>query len=544
MPVPYERACREFSWDEVFGTYDWNAPEELNITHETVTRNVGEGTAIRWISDSFEETAVSYEQLERKSAKIANALEELGIGRGDTVATLLPPIPKLYPVMFGIWRHGAVDVPLFTAFSRGAIEARVSDADVSVIFTTEEYASNLEEIDHAFDSEIVLSGGGDLRYPSFIERQSAEHETVRTAGDDPSTLIYTSGTTGSPKGVEITHRVLPNQYPVVYHTMDLGEDDLLWTTPDPAWAFGLFVVTTPPLSEGFPLLVYEGGFDPADWYRIMEEFQPTGVVTAPTALRGLMGTDALHEEYRISIDTIISGGEPLNTEVIEWCRTALNAEAYDCFGASETMLVVTNQAGTDLEIRAGSMGKPVPGFDVRALDVTEDSVEEAETGETGTLAIHAGEANFFRGYRGIPDEETFIEFEGKRWIPPGDLVYEDEDGYFWYVARADDVIISAGYRISPFEVENSLLEHDAVVEAAAIGVPNEQRGEIVKAYVVVKPGYEADERLKDGIRDYVKANLARHVYPREIAFIDELPKTSTGKIRRVDLRQGSRGGSA
>lgn len=539
----YEQLRSDFSWPRVWEGFDWDAPATFNITHETVTRNVGQGPALYWEGEDGDNTVVRYADLEEESARVANALESLGTERGESVATLVPRVPELYPMFLGIWRMGAVYLPLFTAFGPKAIEQRAGDAAVDTVITTPGYREKITAVENAvgFEHVLVLDrddegiASGDRNYQDLITTQPTEYETVQTTADDTCTLEYTSGTTGPPKGCELTHRVLAALYPYLDCSMDLDDTEVLWGAADPGWMYGLLTAGVAPVSKGVPNVMYEGEFAPDEWYRIMETYEVTSLATSPTAYRGLMAEGDLYEQYELALRKGNSAGEPLNPEVIRWFEEKLDVPVYDHYGVTECGMVAGNHHACDMEVRPGSMGRPLPGFAVRILN----DGDQADVEQVGEIAVRRGEGTYFDGYYERPEQTraAWIAHDGAEWFATGDAAYRDADGYFWFVGRDDDVIVSAGYRIGPFEVESTLIEHEAIAEAAAVGVPDDERGEIVKAFVVPRSGYEADETLREDIRGFVRDRLAQHAYPREIAFTDALPKTSSGKIRRIELRE-------
>lgn len=532
-----------FSWDDVWDGFDWDAPDEFNVAHETVTRNVGEGPALYWEGVDGSHEVLTYEDLAHGSARVANALESLGTERGEAVATLVPRVPELYPTFIGIWRMGAVYLPLFTAFGPKAIEQRAGDARVDTIVTTASYREKVAAVEDAvgFDDVLVLDregdgvDGADVDYLALLDDQPPDYETVRTAADDVCTLEYTSGTTGPPKGCELTHRVLAALYPYLDYSMALGDDEVLWGAADPGWMYGLLTAGVAPVSAGVPNVMYEGEFGAEAWYRVMETYEVTSLATSPTAYRGLMAEGDLHEAFDLALRKGNSAGEPLNPEAVRWFDEELGVPVYDHYGVTECGMVAGNHHAADMEVRPGSMGLSLPGFDVRVLV----DGDRADAGEIGEISVRRGEGTYFVGYYGRPEktEAAWVDHDGHEWFATGDAAERDEDGYLWFVGRDDDVIVSSGYRIGPFEVESTLVEHEAVAEAAAVGVPDAERGEIVKAHVVLREGYEPHDELREDVREFVRERLAEHAYPREIGFVERLPKTSSGKIRRVELRE-------
>lgn len=543
----YDTAVETFDWDDVWARFDWDAPAAFNLTHETITRNVGEGVAFYWEgADGDDREALTYRDLEARSAQIANALADAGVGPGDRVATLVPRIPELYATFFAIWRLGAVYVPLFTAFGPNAIEARAGDAGVETVFTTRAYREKIAAVEQAagFETVVVIDHGtgelhdGDVPFTDFASGYRTSHETARTSADDLCTLEYTSGTTGPPKGCQLTHRVLAALYPYLDYSMALDDESVVWGAADPGWMYGLLTAGIAPMSAGVPNVVYEGEFDPATWYGVLERYAVTDLATSPTAYRGLVAAGDLHDSFDLALARGSSAGEPLNPEVIRWFDEELDVPVRDHYGVTECGMVAGTHHGCEMPLKPGSMGRALPGFDVRVLD----DGERTAVDEVGELAVRRGDGTYFDGYLGLPERtaDAWVDHEGAEWFTTGDAAYRDDDGYFWFVGRADDVIISSGYRIGPFEVESTLLEHDAVAEVAVVGVPDEQRGERVKAFLVPVEGVSPGEDTADDVRAFVKERLAEHAYPRDIEFVDDLPKTSSGKIRRIELRERER----
>ncbi|MFC7155542.1 acyl-CoA synthetase [Halomarina halobia] len=523
----------EFDWDDVLAGFDWDAPDELNLAHETVTRHVGRGPALHWMGEDGRVETFTYRDLEERSARVANALADLGVERGDPVATLVPRIPELYPTFLGIWRLGAVYVPLFTAFGPRAIETRVGDAGVRTVVTTPEYRDRIAAVEPSVGVERVLVigedvDGDDVDFRAIVDDQPTDHETARTGADDLCTLEYTSGTTGPPKGCRLTHRVLAALVPYLEYSLDLG-DEVIWGAADPGWMYGLLTAGVAPVSAGVPNVIYEGEFDPERWYAVLERFEVTTLATSPTAYRGLMAAGDRYESFDLALRKGASAGEPLNPEAIRWFDEALGVTVHDHYGVTECGMVAGNHHAWEMPVKPGSMGLPLPGFDVRVF--TDGT--EADDEEVGELVVRRGPGTYFDGYWGRDDANPWITAEGAEWFATGDAAYRDADGYLWFVGRADDVIISSGYRIGPFEVESTLVEHPDVAEAAVVGVPDERRGEVVKAVLVPRAGARIDA---DELRAFVRDRLARHAHPRVFEVVDELPKTASGKIRRRELR--------
>ena len=351
---------------------------------------------------------------------------------------------------------------------------------------------------------------------------------------DPCAIQYTSGTTGLAKGAIWAHKILISIYPYQRYAVGTKSGDRFFGGADLGWAYGLIQSTFAPLSFGVPILIYKGKFKPDKFYQLLQDYEITSFAYAPTAYRAMMaaGPDLI-KKYRIKVQKFSSAGEPLNDEVVRFFKKNFGREIYDHYGATETGMIVNNYNATNMAVKPGSMGFPSPGYNVALVNASGIPVAKGETGE---IAVDITDfPYFFLGYWNNP-EKTNEKIQGK-WLLTGDLAKQDEDDYFWFQGRSDDIISSAGYRIGPFEVESSLLEHPAVAEAAVIGKPDESKGEIVKAFVVLNITYKASEDLAREISAFVRERLSKHQYPREIEFLDELPKTQSGKIQRFRLRE-------
>ena len=540
----YGAVYESFDWESVLESYDWDAPDELNMAHEACDRHAGSGdVGFAWVSESGDLAEYTFADLRDRSNRVANALTELGVERGDRVTTLLPKIPETIVTVLGIWKTGAIHVPLFTAFEERALEYRIEDSEPELLVHGTDHADTVGSLAVTEGMETVTVGTDEPRgdahsFDDLLADQSTEFDVVRTGIEDPSTMQYTSGTTGQPKGVVMPHRVLATLYPHTKYALDVGEDDIVWGAADPSWSYGLFTTGFAPMAFGATRLLHAGEFDAERWVEILDEHDVTVLGAVPSAYRGIIaaGEDAFEGRSFESLRVLSSAGEPLNPEVYNWFEEHLGLEIHDTFGLTEAGMVVNNYAGLDLETRAGSMGKPCPGFEVDLLDP--ETREPVGTDEIGEIVVKPREWVLMKEYWGMPERTEGTFFEG--WLLTDDLAHRDEDGYFWYEGRGDDVIISSGYRIGPFEVENSLMEHPVVAEAAVIGVPDDQRGQIVKAYVVPAEPPKDPEGTLEELRTHVKERLARHAYPREIEFIDELPTTATGKVQRYRLEERER----
>lgn len=540
----YEEVYESFDWETVLESYDWDAPEELNMAHEACDRHAGSGNVgFAWVSEEGELSEYTFGELRDASNRVANALTELGIERGDRVTTLLPKIPETLIIVLGVWKTGAIHVPLFTAFEKQALEFRINDCDPGLLFYHTDHDDTVDSLDIDTELELIGVGDGDdeasdRAYDELVTDRSTEYDVVRTSMDEPSTMQYTSGTTGPPKGVVMSHKVLPILYPHTKYALDVTEDDLVWGAADPSWSYGLFTAGFAPMAFGATRLLHSGQFDAERWVDILDEQDVTIMGAAPSAYRGIIaaGNEILEGRSFESLRVLSSAGEPLNPEVYNWFEDNLGLKVHDTYGLTEAGMVVNNYPGLDMEVKAGSMGRPCPGYEVDLLDP--ETREPVGTDEIGEVVVKPREWVLMEEYWEMPQKTEDAFHDG--WLLTDDLARRDEDGYFWYEGRSDDVIISSGYRIGPFEVESSLMEHPIVAEAAAIGVPDDQRGQIVKAFVVpVETPDDPEETLED-LQAHVKDQLARHAYPREIEFLDELPTTATGKIQRYKLEERKR----
>jgi acetyl-CoA synthetase len=537
----YETVYESFDWDDVLDFYDWDAPAELNIAHESCDRHAGSGNVgFAWVSEEQNLTEYTFAELRDASNRVANALEELGVERGDRVTTLLPKIPETIVTVLGIWKTGAIHVPLFTAFEKQALEFRIDDCDPGLLIYESSHEETVTSLDIETTPELISVGGekapaGGHLYSELVDGQSTEYEVTRTGMEDPATMQYTSGTTGPPKGVVMPHKILPILYPHSKYALDVTEDDVVWGAADPSWSYGLFTTGFGPMAFGATRLLHAGEFDAEHWVEILDERDVTILGAAPSAYRGIMaaGDEILDGRSFENLRVLSSAGEALNPEVYNYFEDNLGLKIHDTYGLTEAAMIVNNYAGLDMEVKPGSMGRPSPGYEVELLDL--ETREPVETGEVGEIAAKPREWVLIDEYWGLP-EKTEGTFEDG-WLLTDDLARKDEDGYFWYEGRSDDVIISSGYRIGPFEVESSLMEHPIVAEAAVIGIPDDQRGQIVKAFVVPIETPDDPEGTLEDLKSHVKEKLARHAYPREIEFVEELPKTATGKIQRYRLEE-------
>ena len=551
--LDYESARASFSWDAARRELD--GPRQgagLNIAHEAVDRHAAGDRAakiaLHWLGKSGERRDITYAELARESNRFANVLATLGVGAGDAVFVLADRIPDLYVAALGTLKRRSVFCPLFSAFGPEPIRARLTIGRGVVLVTTlalyQKKVASLRQSLPQLRHVLLVGPGAETATPpetqdlSKLMAAADEHFTIEpTAEDDVALLHFTSGTTGTPKGAVHVHAAAIAHHITGRLALDLHPDDVFWCTADPGWVTGTSYGIIAPLTNGITSIVDEGDFDPTRWYRTLQDEKVTVWYTAPTAIRMLMKAGAaMAASFDLGrLRFIASVGEPLNPEAVEWGVEALGLPIHDNWWQTETGgIMIANFRSMD--IRPGSMGRPLPGVDaaiVHRSDAGRVTVEE-EPGIEGELALRPGWPSMFRGYLG--DDERYRRCFADGWYLTGDLARRDEDGYFWFVGRADDVIKSSGHLIGPFEVESSLLAHPAVAEAAAIGKPDPVAGEVVKAFVSLKSGFTASDSLRLELLGFARKRLGAAVAPKEIAFLESVPRTRSGKIMRRLLR--------
>ncbi|WP_372736007.1 acetate--CoA ligase [Nocardioides sp.] len=550
----YAEDRASFTWDEARARLAGLPGDRgLNIAHEAVDRHVDEGrgevTALRCIGLDGAVHDVSYAELRDLTGRFAQVLTDLGIQRGERVASLLGRQAEQYVTALGTLKRGAVFCPLFSSFGPEPVKDRLQLGSVRVLVTTANlYRRRLAHLRQELpDLEYVLVTGGvedpgTEDFDALVAAASPDYTIPDTDPEDPALLHFTSGTTGKPKGAVHVHEAVVAHHATSAYALDLHRGDVFWCTADPGWVTGTSYGIIAPLTHGATLLSYAGEFDAKEWYRTLAEQRVQVWYTAPTALRMLMryGED-LPKGYDLSaLRHVASVGEALNPEVVVWGQTALGLPVHDNWWQTETgAIMISNHRG--MEIRPGSMGRPVPGIDAAILvrgpdgraDVADGAARGAKTGETGELALRPGWPSMFRSY--LDDPERTAKCFGGGWYLSGDLARVDEDGYVWFIGRADDVIKSAGHLIGPFEVETAFMEHPAVVEAGVIGKPDPVAGEVVKAFLTLKEGFEPTDELRRELVAFARKRLGG-LAPKEIAFDQHLPHTSSGKVMRRLLK--------
>ncbi len=529
------------TYQALYDDFAWKIPSRYNIAHEACEQwaeRSPEKTAILTWHGAGDVAPVSYGDLSRLSSQFANALKEQQVGPDDRVALFLPQCVETAIAHLAIYKLGAIAVPLALLFGTDALEYRLAFSGAKAIVTNQQGLRKLKEIKSMLPQlELIYciddGGDGSIDFYRVVDRQPTEFQLADTAPDTPALMIFTSGTTGQPKGALHGHRVLAGHLPGVqmHHEFLPRKGDILWTPADWAWAGGLLNVLLPGLALGVPVVCsFMQKFVPEQAYELMADARVRNVFLPPTALKLMKAVAKPLEKYDLALRTIGSGGEALGRETLEWGKNTLGVVINEFYGQTECNLVVSScgQIGVS---RPGAIGKPVPGHHVAVVN---QNGELCATGEAGQIAVKRPDPVMFLKYW-KNDEATRQKFIGD-WMLTGDQGICDEDGYIHFFGRDDDIITSSGYRIGPGEIEDCLIGHPCVVLAAAVGKPDQLRTEIVKAYVVLAKGCTPGVKLEEDIRRHVRERLSAHEYPREIAFVDSMPLTTTGKVIRRKFR--------
>lgn len=549
----YKQAYAAFQWADVETELNLNPHLGYNIAYEAVDRKaVGRRkhkAAFRLV-DGEKTESVTYDGLRLLTNRFANTLKCMGIDKGERVALFLPPVKEFYIAFLGAIKLGAIVVPLSPALMSDAITEMLNDSEASLAVTTKDLMDRIvleqlpalrrvliiEDKDtHVHVRDLAL-GESDrvLSFQTEMAVAGEEFEAVKLSPDAPMMLLYTSGSTGRPKGVIHVHGGITHYYQTGKWVLDLREQDIYWCTSEPSWVPGISYGIWAPLLNGVTSVIYKGRFSPEQWYNVLTNQRVTVWYTTPTALRRLMnfGPDNPAGRYNLgALRHILTVGEPLNPMVIRWSAQAFGLNVYDTWWMTETggQLISNFRC---LPIKPGSMGRPIPGICASILD---EHGRELPALEVGQLAIRAGWPAMMRGI--WKDEEKYAKyFRMPSWYLTGDLAYRDSDGYFWFQGRVDDMIKKAGERLGPFEVENKLIEHPAVLEAGVIGKPDPLWGEIIKAFVVLRPGFVWSVQLESELKEFVEQRMGRHFVPREIEIRHSLPRTNSGKVMRRVLK--------
>jgi acyl-coenzyme A synthetase/AMP-(fatty) acid ligase len=523
-------------YEDRVAQFRWQVPDEFNFAWDVIDAYAEDRgrLALVWENEAGEEARYSFWDIAERSCRFANALRGLGIGRGDPVMIMLPRIPEWQIAFLAALRLGALVIPCTSQLRAKDIAYRANHSEAKAIITTADKHDVVDVVAGDCPTLHVRVAVGEpprgwSGCHDLMRSASRSLDRVRTRSTDPAICFYTSGTTKDPKAVlhahsyTLAHRITGESW------LDLRRTDLHWTTSDTGWAKAAWGVLFGPWNLGAAVFMYNGRFEPKKELQLLEKHQITTFCAPPTEYRLLVKEDLSRYDLT-KLRHCTGAGEPLNPEVIEQWKSAYGLTIHDGYGQTETILLVGNLQG--LPVRPGSMGRPAPGHDVRIID---ESGRESAAGEVGEVALRGRTPSLFLEYWKNPKESAAC-WRGDCYLT-GDRAYRDEQGYFWFVGRADDVIISAGYRIGPFEVESAVLSHPAVLESAVVASPDSIRGSIVKAFIKLKPGHGPSSDLAKQIQDHVKKITAPYKYPREVEFVEELPKTVSGKIRRVELRR-------
>lgn len=536
----YEQTYKDFDWKNVEQAFSWSKTGKINMAYECIDRHVDEGkgdkVALNY-KDERRHESYTFEDMKKYSNKAANVLKnEADVKKGDRVFIFMSRTPELYFAFLGILKIGAIVGPLFEAFMEKAVADRLENSEAKVIITNKALLPRIpkDKLPH-LEKIVVVDDDVEEGYVDFnrsFKEASEDFEIEWLNEDDGLILHYTSGSTGQPKGVLHVQKAMLVHYISGKYVLDLQDDDMYWCTADPGWVTGTSYGVFAPWLNGVTNCIVGGRFSPEQWYKMIQDFKVTVWYTAPTALRMLMsaGDDVVDKYDLSSLRSILSVGEPLNPEVIKWSKDVFHKRVLDTWWMTETggHMIVNYPA---MDIKLGSMGKPLPGIEAAIVD---DEGNELPPNRMGNLAIKKGWPSMMHAIWKNP--EKYDSYFIGDWYVSGDSAYKDEDGYYWFQGRVDDVIMTAGERVGPFEVESKLVEHEAVAEAGVIGKPDPVRGEIIKAFVALREGYEPSDELKQSIKQFVKEGLSAHSAPREIEFKDKLPKTRSGKIMRRVLK--------
>lgn len=530
------------TYEDVYNSFQWQIPEFYNIGVDICDKwaDQGKRLALIYEDENGRVARYTFRDLKNLSNKLANGLQAANIGGRDRLGILLPQCPETAISHIAAYKVGAVAIPLFTLFGTDALEYRLANSGARAIVTD---ADNLPKIMEIRDSlpelQTILVTGDQEDGPvqgfwDLIEKGSSDFQPVNSRADDPALIIYTSGTTGPPKGALHAHRTLLGHLPGVEfpHNFFPRENDLFWTPADWAWIGGLIDVLFPSWHHGIPVLARRAKkFNPEEAFNLIAKYNVRNAFMPPTALKLMRQVPDPKSRHKFNMRSIGSGGETLGEELLDWGRDVMGVTINEFYGQTECNLIVGCCAEV-MEIRPGSMGRAIPGHRVDVIDEQGNPVKEGTVGE---IAVKRPDPVMFLEYWRNPDA-TRKKFIGN-WLLTGDLAQKDADGYFWFNGRKDDVITSAGYRIGPAEIEDCLMKHPAVAMVAVVGSPDEVRTEIVKAFIVAKPGVTPGPEIEEDIKTFVKTRLAAHEYPREIEFVNELPMTATGKIMRRELKK-------
>jgi len=531
---------RSGTYEAVRQDFRWNIGEHFNIGTDICDKWAGDAQRLALIHETKYGvvTCYTFAQLERLSNQAANLMRGAGVGKGDRIAILLPQAPETAIAHIAAYKSGAVVVPLFTLFGIDALQFRLADSGAKLLVTNADGAAKIAGLRAELPdlkSVYCIDGAaeGSSGFHEALARCSERFDPVRTRADDPALIVYTSGTTGKPKGALHAQRALLGHLPGVEMSHDFlpHTGDLMWTPADWAWIGGLMDLLMPAWHHGIPVLSRRfEKFDPEAAFDLMARHGVRNAFLPPTALKLLRSVSRPRQKWNFNLRSVASGGESLGAELLQWGRETLGVAINEFYGQTECNMVLSS-CGALFPAVPGAIGKAAPGHDVRIVD---DAGRTLQDGQVGNIAVRSPDPVMFLGYWNNP-QATHDKYVGE-WLITGDMGVGDSQGYVRFVGRNDDVITSAGYRIGPGPIEDCLLGHPAVAVAGVVGIPDPDRTEIVKAFIVLKPGFTASEGLKRELQDHVKVRLAAHEYPREVAFVESLPMTTTGKIIRRELR--------
>ena len=544
----YDAACRSFNWKDVEREFDWSTTGTVNVVHEAVDRHAASNrrtqVALHYTDYDQRDERYTFDDLKRLTSKFGHVLKSLGVRRGGRVAVFLPRTPELYIAILGINRIGAIPVPLFEAFMEQAIHDRLSNSEAVVCVTTPALKGRIPRKDLPALKQLVLVGPTDqlasdeTSYDAAMAKAADWLEPEWLTVDDGLIIHYTSGSTGKSKGALHRQYAMVGHYQTSKWSLDLRDGDVYWCTADPGWVTGTSYGIYGPWTLGITSIVIGGRFDPERWFQTIQKYKVTMWYSAPTAYRMLMSAgEAIPKQYDLSsLRHICSVGEPLNPEALRWVKKITGLAPHETWWMTETgMHIICNYRSADFKV--GCTGKSFPGTYASVVD---DQGKELPPNQMGHLVVRPGWPAMMKEIWRNPEKyQEYFRIPG--WYVSGDSAYKDADGFIWFAGRADDVIKTAGERVGPFEVESALVAHPAVAEAGVIGKPDAVRGQIIKAFIALRKGFQPSEQLKEEIARFVKTHLAAHAAPREIAFVEKVPKTRSGKIMRRVLRAWDQG---
>jgi len=530
----------DFNYEEEYQNWKWDIPENYNIGYDCVDKHTEtkkkNKIALYWEDEEGKKDKFTFSDMKEHTNKFGNVLRNLGFKKGDRFLIRLPNLPEFQISFLGGVKIGAVPIPSSVMFRSHEIEYRINDSNSKAVITTSKYVKPLNEIKDkcpTLEHIIIVGENNDnnLSYDDLMKESSNNLEIEKTKKDDMAFFCYTSGTTGNPKGAVHLHRWVPGNDPSVLFWQNAKDNDILAHTGDLNWIFPLGNGFLYPWRHGFSTFIYDGRFNAEKWYELLEKYKITNLASVPTAYRMFVALKDAEKKYDLSmLNHCISAGEPLNPEVIKEWKKRFHLDIYDGIGMTEVMVYLSNLKG--MKIKPGSCGRPQPG---KICGIVNHNGKPVKQGDPGVLAVKQTDPGLFEKYWNKHDK-TKKSFKNG-WFLTGDVLYQDEEGYYWFSGRDDDLIMAAGYRISPFEVESAIISHPDVLECAVVASPDNVRGVIVKAFVILKDKHIASEKLIKNIQEHTKSVSAPYKYPREIEFVEELPKTQSGKIKRKQLRE-------